>query len=73
MNKNTLTFKKASYRIDDNIYVYDINPLTNNIDHMGIMVEVEKLFKKSVYKQLNTDELKQIKEIIDKELENRSK
>ena len=49
MNKNTLTFKKVSYRIDDNIYVHDINSLTNNIDHMGIMVEVEKLFKKSKY------------------------
>ena len=73
MNKNTLTFKKVSNRIDDKIYVYNINPSTDNIDHMGIMVEVEKLLKQSIYSKLTTDELKQIKEIVDKELENRSK
>ena len=73
MNKNTLTFKKVSYRIDDNIYVHDINPLTGNIDHVGVMMEVEKLLKQSIYSKLTTDELKQIKEIVDKELENRSK
>ena len=78
---HNINIRKYGYRTDKKIYVtsqnYILDTLGNEVPEFNpiltewVMVELEKLLLTSVYRQLSNEELKRIKDIVDKEYDSR--